>query len=177
MKRTTLVIGGCKSGKSRHALELAERGDFRKIFIATCVPFDEEMKQRVARHRQERDATWKTVDVPIELPEAIWAHDDAKTVLLVDCLTLWINNLLLASEDRQHIDENVEKLIDALYRARGRVILVANEVGAGIVPENRLARLFRDAAGLANQRIAAAADQVVFMVAGIPMTIKGEKAA
>jgi adenosylcobinamide kinase / adenosylcobinamide-phosphate guanylyltransferase len=177
VKKITLVIGGCKSGKSRHALHLAEKGGSRKIFIATCVPFDEELKERIARHREERDGTWKTVDVPIELPEAIRAHDKENAVLLVDCLTLWINNLLLASEDRRHIDENVTKLMAALSVARCPVILVANEVGAGIVPENRLARLFRDAAGVANQRISALADEVIFMVAGIPMTIKGKKDA
>ena len=177
MKKITLMIGGCKSGKSRHALELAEKLNSRRIFIATCIPFDEELKERISRHQQERDETWKTVDVPINLPEAISAHDGNNTVLLVDCLTLWINNLLMASEDQSYVDQNVEKLLQSLSRARCPVILVANEVGAGIVPENRLARLFRDAAGSANQRIAAAADQVIYMVAGIPMTIKGEKDA
>jgi adenosylcobinamide kinase / adenosylcobinamide-phosphate guanylyltransferase len=177
MKKITLVIGGCKSGKSRHALHLAEKGASRKIFFATCVPFDEELKERISRHKEERDGTWKTVDVPVELPEAIGAHDEEGAVLLVDCLTLWINNLLMASEDQRRIDENVTKLMAALSAARCPVILVSNEVGAGIVPENRLARLFRDAAGVANQRIAAQADEVIYMVAGIPMTIKGKKDA
>ena len=175
MKKITLIIGGCKSGKSRHALHLAEKDDSRKIFIATCVPFDEELKERIARHKTERDGSWKTVDAPIELTEAICAYDDEYAVLLVDCLTLWINNLMLTSEDPYHIDENVTKLVAALSAARCPVILVANEVGAGIVPENRLARLFRDAAGVTNQRIAALADEVIYMVAGIPMTIKRGK--
>jgi adenosylcobinamide kinase / adenosylcobinamide-phosphate guanylyltransferase len=177
LKKITLVIGGCKSGKSRLALRLAEKLSARRIFIATCVPFDEELKERVARHKEERDGTWTTVDVPIHLPEAISGHDGKKTVLLVDCLTLWINNLLMASEDQRYIDDAVDKLIEALSAARCPVIMVANEVGAGIVPENRLARLFRDAAGVANQRIAALADEVIYLVAGIPMTIKGGKDA
>jgi adenosylcobinamide kinase / adenosylcobinamide-phosphate guanylyltransferase len=177
LKKITLVIGGCKSGKSRQALQLAGKSNSRRIFIATCVPFDAELKERVARHKEERDGTWTTVDVPIHLPEAISAHDTDNTVLLIDCLTLWINNLLMASEDQGFIDEAVEKLMAALSEARCPVILVANEVGAGIVPENRLARLFRDVAGVANQRIAALADEVIYMVAGIPMIIKGEKDA
>jgi adenosylcobinamide kinase / adenosylcobinamide-phosphate guanylyltransferase len=156
-------------------MNLAQKSNSRKIFIATCVPFDEELKLRVARHKEERDGTWKTVDVPIELPEAILANDGENTVFLVDCLTLWINNLLMISEDQRYIDQNVERLIEALSAATCPVILVANEVGAGIVPENRLARLFRDAAGFTNQRIAALADQVIYMVAGIPMIIKGKK--
>ncbi|MFH0729415.1 MAG: bifunctional adenosylcobinamide kinase/adenosylcobinamide-phosphate guanylyltransferase [Pseudomonadota bacterium] len=175
MKKITLVIGGCKSGKSHHALQLAQKRGSRQIFIATCVPFDDELKERVARHKAQRDGAWKTVDVPIDLPQAISDHDGENTVLLVDCLTLWINNLLMVSEDKHTMDEALTNLILALSGARCPVILVANEVGAGIVPENRLARLFRDAAGVANQRIAAVADRVIYMVAGIPMTIKGEK--
>jgi adenosylcobinamide kinase/adenosylcobinamide-phosphate guanylyltransferase len=174
LKKITLVIGGCKSGKSCHALRLAEESGSRRVFIATCVAFDEELTERVARHKAQRDGTWKTVDVPIDLPEAISGHDGENTVLLIDCLTLWINNLLMVSEDQRAVDEAVTSLIAALSGTRCPVILVANEVGAGIVPENRLARLFRDAAGVANQRVAAAADQVIYMVAGISMTIKGE---
>lgn len=173
MSDITLVIGGCKSGKSRYALELAENYGFRKVFIATCVAFDEEMKQRVDRHRQERADTWQTFDVPELVPEAIFDHAGPGVVLLVDCLTLWINNLLLVSEDASMILSKVDALSLAVKSAPCPVILVSNEVGAGIVPENRLARLFRDVTGTANQRIAAVADRVVCMMAGLPIALKG----
>lgn len=173
MKKITLVIGGCKSGKSRHAVHLADASGLRKVFIATCEPFDAEMRERVARHKAERDAAWISIDIPILLPEALSDHDDAHTVLLVDCLTLWVNNLLMASEEMSTLEEAISKLEVALSGVRGSVILVSNEVGAGIVPENRLARKFRDVAGILNQRIAALSDEVIFMVAGIPLTVKG----
>ncbi|MDX9785906.1 MAG: bifunctional adenosylcobinamide kinase/adenosylcobinamide-phosphate guanylyltransferase [Desulfobacterales bacterium] len=172
MRELILVTGGCKSGKSRHALNLAERFALRKIFIATCNPFDEEMKQRVARHKQERNDSWQTLDVPVRLPEAISDYAKKDTVLLIDCLTLWINNLLLIAEDPDGIHSAVERLIQAANIAPCPVIIVSNEVGAGIVPENRLARLFRDIAGISNQQIAAAADRVICMMAGLPLTLK-----
>ena len=173
MNKKTLVIGGCRSGKSSHALELAEKipAD-KKIFIATGVPFDKEMKQRIKRHQKERSKTWVTVETPIGLPEAINKNSPKADVILVDCLTLWVNNLLLENDDQENIDENIRQLTEVLDRSQCQVILVSNEVGAGIVPENRLARLFRDSAGLANQKVAACSDNVIWMVAGIPVKIK-----
>jgi adenosylcobinamide kinase/adenosylcobinamide-phosphate guanylyltransferase len=173
VKETTLVIGGCKSGKSRHALELAQGYGLGKIFMATCIPMDDEMKDRVARHKAERDGQWLTLDVPMDLPEAIAEHGAEGNVILVDCLTLWITNLLIQPGSTDPVAARVEALVTALARATCPVILVSNEVGAGIVPENRLARQFRDEAGVANQKVAAAVDRVVWMVAGIANVVKG----
>lgn len=175
MKETTLVVGGCKSGKSRHALELAENYGLRKIFMATCIPMDDEMKDRVKKHKAERDELWQTMDVPTDLPEAIAAHGADGHVILVDCLTLWITNLLMRPANAEPVADRVEALVTALAQAACPVVLVSNEVGAGIVPENRLARQFRDEAGLANQKVAAAVDRVVWMVAGIANVVKGRQ--
>jgi len=174
VKKTTFVIGGCRSGKSRYGLELAGRiPGQEKIFIATCVPCDDEMSQRVARHRKERGRTWSTVEEPILLPEAVNENSRKADVILVDCMTLWISNLLLETDDQDKIAEQIDLLTESLEKAQCPVILISNEVGDGIVPENRLARLFRDSAGFANQNVAACSDMVVWMVAGIPVTIKG----
>ncbi len=172
MKEIVLVIGGCRSGKSRYALELSKQvlGD-RKIFIATCVPKDKEMKMRVARHKEERDKSWSTIEVPIRLPETIIEYSQKSDLILVDCLTLWISNLILDNNDLD-MSEAALRLTKSLKNAQCPVIIVSNEVGTGIVPENRLARLFRDAAGIVNQNVAACSDRVIWMVAGIPVTIK-----
>jgi adenosylcobinamide kinase/adenosylcobinamide-phosphate guanylyltransferase len=167
------VIGGCRSGKSRHALETAQAlAGSRKIFMATCIPCDDEMRQRVARHRQERSSAWQTVEAPILLPEAITANGRKADAILVDCLTLWISNLLMQDETPEKIDGQIRSLTAAIGNAGCPVVLVSNEVGAGVVPDNRLARLFRDWVGSVNQTIAAMADKVIWMVAGIPITIK-----
>jgi len=170
-----LITGGCRSGKSRHALELAQqvKGN-HKTFIATCVPQDDEMHQRVERHKAERDPRWQTIEEPVMIADALTKHQASSDVILVDCLTLWMNNLLMASEDFKMLENRIQQLTQALQHAACTVILVSNEVGSGIVPENRLARLFRDAAGLVNQRVAACADKVIWMVAGIPVVIKGK---
>jgi len=172
VKEITLVIGGCKSGKSRHALEIAEGYGLRQLFLATCVPCDEEMEARVARHRKERSDAWEAMEVPLALPEAISDHAAKDRVLLVDCLTLWVTNLLMHRDEEAFVSARVERLVESLLPLPCPVVLVSNEVGCGIVPENRLSRLFRDLAGLANQRVAAVADRVVRMTAGIPVRIK-----
>jgi adenosylcobinamide kinase/adenosylcobinamide-phosphate guanylyltransferase len=163
------VIGGARSGKSRHAQHQAEILDLRRIFVATAQPFDDEMRDRIARHRTERGEGWTTIEAPIDVPGAIIANASPDAVVLVDCLTLWTSNLLLADHD---IGAAREKLVDAIKAARGPVILVANEVGLGIVPDNALARRFRDEAGIINQQVAAVADEVVFLAAGLPMRLK-----
>ena len=173
MNRTTLVIGGCRSGKSRFALELAEQvSEENRIFIATSAPEDDEMKERVARHQRERGDRWTTVEAPVRLPEAIIDYSREGNILLVDCITLWISNLLLETGDEITILEYLQRLIESLAASPCPVIMVSNEVGTGIVPENRLARQFRDIVGAANQRLAACSDRVVWMVAGIPVFIK-----
>lgn len=174
MNPIVLCIGGCRSGKSRYAQELAEslHPDGR-CYIATCVPHDAEMKQRVADHQAQRDATWRLVEAPIGLPEAIVGESGRAKVILADCLTLWMTNLMLDPEETGNIGNRLAELESALTVAQCPVILVSNEVGCGIVPENRLAREFRDRAGQMNQRVAAAAHTVVWTVAGIPVFIKG----
>ena len=172
MKETTLVIGGCRSGKSRHALYLAEQVPGQKIFIATCTPQDKEMEQRVLRHQQQRSSAWNTLEVPVILPEAIHKNGIKGHVILVDCLTLWINNLILDDDKTQNFDNHIQRLTQSINKAECPVILVSNEVGTGIVPENKLARLFRDMTGFANQKVAACVNEVIWMVAGIPVKIK-----
>jgi len=174
MKHVTFILGGCRSGKSRYALEAARKlAAEQRIFIATAVPFDAEMRERVARHQVERGKEWDTVEAPLGLPEAIEAHGrQPEHVILVDCLTLWINNLLLESAESSAAQMKIPQLVEAIQRARCPVILVSNEVGAGIVPENSLARSFRDIVGSMNQAVAACAAKVIWVVAGIPVPIK-----
>ncbi len=170
---TTLVLGGCRSGKSSHALDLAEvASEKNRLYIATCVPYDDEMQDRVHRHQKERDATWKTIETPVEIAGTIMEHSPDSGVILIDCLTLWVTNLLMAEKSEDDIMEEVKRLQSALEKAECPVILVSNEVGAGIVPQNCLARRFRDIAGFVNQKIAKSADCVIFTIAGIPLNIK-----
>lgn len=173
VNKTTLVLGGCRSGKSSHALELAEAlpGD-RRIFIATCVPYDEEMQRRVLNHQKERSNRWEAIEIPIDITTAILDNSDTADVILVDCLTLWISNLMAEEKDDDAVFEDIENLRKALKAVNCPVILVSNEVGSGIVPENALARHYRDLTGYANRQVAAAADRVIWTVAGIPVTIK-----
>ena len=174
MTEVTFVLGGCRSGKSSHALALAaDRIGAENCFIATCVPYDDEMQDRVRRHQQERGKDWRTVDAPLELSEAVEKHAETADVMIVDCLTLWMNNLIMEDLSDEAVFEKVEALKSALEKVQCPVFLVSNEVGTGIVPENRLARRFRDLTGFANQRVAVFADQVIWMVAGIPVRIKG----
>jgi adenosylcobinamide kinase / adenosylcobinamide-phosphate guanylyltransferase len=174
LKKKIFVLGGCRSGKSSYALETAQKfSGNKKVFIATCVPRDDEMKLRVARHQQERSRHWHTVEAPLHLPQAIVEAGGKASVLLVDCLTLWINNLLMENYDSEHILDQVQSLTRAVSSATLPVVLVSNEVGSGIVPDNKLARLYRDLVGSTNQGVAACADQVIWTVAGIPVIIKG----
>lgn len=163
------VLGGARSGKSRYAQGRAEAAGGNPVFIATAEAFDDEMRDRITRHRADRDSRWHTVEAPRELAAAIEALNDKGSVVLVDCLTLWVSNLLLADAD---IPLAGRQLCDAIARFDGTLILVANEVGLGIVPDNALARAFRDAAGQLNQSVAATAQQVVLLTAGLPLTLK-----
>jgi adenosylcobinamide kinase / adenosylcobinamide-phosphate guanylyltransferase len=162
MARVTLVLGGARSGKSAWAENALKGG----TYIATAEALDHEMADRIRRHRHRRGPAWSTVEAPIELPDAI---EEARRPLLVDCLTLWLSNLMQAGRD---VDAETGRLCAALGAGPGPVVVVANEVGLGIVPDNPLARAFRDHAGRVNQRVAAVADRVVLMVAGIPMVVK-----
>jgi len=169
MGRAILVLGGARSGKSSFAESLGCAQPGPHTYLATAQPFDEEMTRRIARHRAERAACWQTVECPFELPRAITAHDSPHGVILVDCLTLWLTNLLLGGHDliaaRTH-------LAAALLEASGTIVLVSNEVGQGIVPENALARRFRDEAGWLNQHLARVAEAVWWVTAGLPRQLK-----
>ena len=164
--RMTLVLGGARSGKSAYAERLIEACPGPWLYLATAQAYDDEMRARIAEHRARRGAEWHTLDVPTALPEAVAASTGPT---LVDCLTLWVTNLLLTGAD---LDAASEALARACAAAAGPLVLVANEVGLGIVPDNALARRFRDAAGRLHQRLARDADRVVLTVAGLPLTVK-----
>ncbi len=165
-----LITGGARSGKSLHAERrvLASASTGRPLYIATAEERDEEMADRIAAHRARRGPRWETVAAPVDLSGAI-ARGAGKGPILVDCLTIWASNLMLAGHDWR---EAAERLCGVLRAARDPVVLVTNEVGMGIVPDNVLARRFRDAAGTINQMVAATADEVEFVVAGLPMKVK-----
>lgn len=164
-----LVLGGARSGKSAYAESLAEKWMGPRIFIATAQAHDEEMAARIKAHRERRGEGWTTVGALLDLPGALRdaAHKD--TFVLIDCLTLWLTNVMLAELDCYSV---VSELIEVLSNAPGTIVLVSNEVGSGIVPDNELARRFRDVAGQTNQRVAQAADGVVLVTAGLPMVLK-----
>jgi adenosylcobinamide kinase / adenosylcobinamide-phosphate guanylyltransferase len=165
----TLVLGGARSGKSRYAESLIAALPPPWIYVATAQACDAEMAQRIAQHRARRAAAWRTLEAPDDLVSAIGAPP-ASAPLLVDCLTLWLSNRMLADAG---IDAEISAVEAALAARMGPVVLVSNEVGCGIVPENALARRFRDLQGALNQRLAARADCVVLLVAGTPLVVKG----
>lgn len=191
--KTLLVLGGARSGKSRHAQAMAEQaaeqaaaqaapqaapqaaaqaaaqgGDL--VYVATAQAFDDEMVDRIVRHRADRDARWRTVEAPIALSEALADADGVASVIVVDCLTLWMTNLLLGDHD---IEARTVDLLAVIARMQGRAVFVSNEVGMGIVPDNALARRFRDEAGRLHQRLAAQVDSVDMVFAGLVQRWKG----
>ena len=171
---SVLILGGAKSGKSSYAQALAESWSGRLVYVATAQAHDQEMTQRIARHQADRGEAWSTLEEPLALEEALRQADAPGTVFLVDCLTLWLSNLVLAAElDDAQVVERGEALARLLPSLEARIILVANEVGLGIVPENALARRWRDLAGSLNQRLARACDAVLLITAGLPLALKG----
>jgi adenosylcobinamide kinase / adenosylcobinamide-phosphate guanylyltransferase len=167
--RRTLVLGGARSGKSRYAEGLIAALPPPWIYIATAQGRDAEMAERIAHHRTRRGSAWQTIDAPHDLASALSTAPCASP-LLVDCVTLWLSNRMLADAD---VDREIRGLEAALDCRAGPVVLVSNEVGSGIVPDNALARRFRDLQGQLNQRLAARADRVVLVVAGLPLIVKG----
>jgi len=167
----TLILGGARSGKSRHAEHLAHASGLKVCYIATAEIWDAEMAARIAQHQSDRPSHWRTLEVPLELAQAMQTHAAADTCLLIDCLTLWLTNLMLA-DDPDLLVRETQALLELLPTLPGTIILVSNEVGLGIVPDNALARRFRDEAGRLNQRIAAVCEQVFFIAAGLPLTLK-----
>ena len=167
MSRITLVLGGARSGKSRFAENLARQHGGPRTYIATAEPFDDEMRQRIARHRDQRAGDgWQTLEAPLD-PAAVLPREG---LVLLDCVTVWLGNLMHHGRD---LKAEVAKLCAALEACPAEVILVSNEVGLSIVPENAMARRFRDEQGLANQALAAISDNVYFIAAGLPLKLKG----
>ena len=165
----TFILGGAASGKSAFAEGLIISSGLPRTYIATAQPFDEEMRQKIAAHRARRDAHWTTVDAPYD-PATVLRIQDAGHVVLLDCVTLWLTNVMLADQD---LDTACDALLAALTACPCPVVVVSNEVGMGIVPDNALSRRFRAGQGRINQRLAAQADTVVAVIAGLPLTLKG----
>lgn len=189
-KHLTLILGGARSGKSSYAQALAEQRAslFGKnlaaqecpvLFVATALPFDDEMRARIAKHQSERPAGWQTLESPQEVGNAIQKYPESPRIILLDCLTLLANNVILALPDAENaaaaqdaLDMEIDRLLEAYAQSSAEWIVVSNEVGLGLVPAYPLGRVYRDVLGRANQRVAQVADRVLFMVAGIPMTVK-----
>ncbi|WP_421723806.1 bifunctional adenosylcobinamide kinase/adenosylcobinamide-phosphate guanylyltransferase [Bauldia sp.] len=169
-----LVVGGRRSGKSRYAEEQALLSGLAPVYLATAEAGDAEMAARIAVHRQRRGDDWMTVEAPLEMPTVLSAAATSDRIVLVDCLTLWLANIMEAERD---VESESEALVSALDAAAGPVILVSNEVGSGIVPVNALARRYADAQGILNQKVAATVDRVVTMIAGIPLQLKPNQQA
>ncbi len=176
--RIVYVSGGCRSGKSAYAQELAESLPGHKAYVATCPVIDSEMDERIVRHQKDREGrNWQTIEAPVDLAGALKDAGDYD-VLLVDCLTLWINNLLYEAEQREEdLDEDGVRskcldLVSACCRPHQTIIFVSNELGMGLVPADSVSRRYRDLVGRCNQMIAEAADDAVFMVSGLPLTLK-----
>lgn len=165
------VLGGARSGKSVFAENLATESGMERHYVATGRAYDDEMRVRIAAHRQQRGQGWHTHEEPLDLVDKLLELDQPGRVVLVDCLTLWVTNLMMEAEDT--IDEQAARLAAHVAGARARLIIVSNEVGLGIVPENAMARAFRDHAGRLHQKVAAAAGEVFFIAAGLPLRMKG----
>ncbi len=175
MTRHCLVLGGARSGKTAFAERLALHAGARPVYLATATTLDEEMRERVRSHQASRGQRFTTMEEPTELSRAILRAGAQHDVILVDCLTLWITNLLVANED---VSTAVSELCATLIEFRqAKVVLVSNEVGLGIVPDNAMARTFRDLAGSAHQRLAEICEDVYFVAAGLPLTMKGDAPA
>ncbi len=167
---STFILGGARSGKSRRALQLAESLNTQRVFVATAEPLDDEMKARILHHKSERRFGWDTIEASLELVAALSRDDVPDKVCVVDCLTLWLSNLMHHERD---VDLETERLCAHLNEHTGSIILVSNEVGLGLVPETPLGRVFRDAQGRLNQRVADVCDTVEFVAAGLPIKLKG----
>jgi adenosyl cobinamide kinase/adenosyl cobinamide phosphate guanylyltransferase len=169
-KEIILITGGARCGKSRMALRLAPAHP-AKFFLATAEPLDEEMRQRIRRHRLERGREWTTIEEPVSIANVL--QDRSGETAVIDCITLWISNLLMRSLDPKEIEARIHALTETLLSRDNTTIIVTNEVGMGIVPAHPSARLFRDLTGHANQRLADIADRVILMVSGLPLFLKG----
>jgi adenosylcobinamide kinase/adenosylcobinamide-phosphate guanylyltransferase len=170
MASSTLILGGARSGKSRYAENLVTASGLERHYIATGRAWDEEMRDRIDQHKADRGDLWTTHEEPLDLVGCLAANDGEGRAILVDCLTLWVTNLMM---DERDMAAEFAALAAYLPLAKARLVIVSNEVGLGIVPENRMARDFRDHAGRLHQMIAAAAADVYFIAAGLPLKMKG----
>ena len=181
-KELVLILGGARSGKSTFALSLADGAEGRVVFVATAQPGDEEMRERIARHRRERPERWRTIEAPIGVGEAIRSGAADAEVVVLDCLSFLVANVMGEGSDaspgvQKEVEAEVEGLLRAFEQGNATFILVSNEVGMGVVPAYASGRLFRDVLGLANQRLARAADRVYWMVASMPIEVKASGVA
>ncbi|MDH3326865.1 MAG: bifunctional adenosylcobinamide kinase/adenosylcobinamide-phosphate guanylyltransferase [Gammaproteobacteria bacterium] len=167
------IIGGMRSGKSRLAEQLAKDSGKNIIYVATSVANDKEMQARVIKHQQYRPEDWQTIEEPIKLAEVLQHNSRGDNYILVDCLTLWLTNLLM-SQSKSILESEIEQLINVLPKLPGEIIFVSNETGLGVIPMGELTRRFCDEAGLLHQKIAKICDRVIFTVAGLPHVIKGK---
>lgn len=172
MRKITFIVGGARSGKSQFAIKLAKEKTKKVAFIAACQPLDEEMKKRIMLHKKARPAYWQTFEEPRDIVSLLGKIGDKFELILIDCLTLLLSNLILKNFKEKSIEAEVNQILSALKKIKAKSIIISNEVGLGIVPENKLARDFRDIAGRINQLVAAKSDEVFFMTAGIPLKIK-----
>lgn len=173
--RFVLILGGARSGKSSFAMGLAEKGKGKKIYLATAEALDDEMRERIEKHKKERPPSWKTVEEPEHIPKALRELRTECNVVVLDCITLWLSNLLHSGYDEKKVWEKIKEFQSVVKENDTMLLAVSNEVGLGIVPDNPLARRFRDLAGKVNQKLAEAADEVYFLVSGIPQKIKSSK--
>ncbi len=169
--RIVFITGGARSGKSSYALDLANTAQ-KKAFIATAQPIDSEMRTRIEKHREERGDSFHTIEEPWDIAGAIHSLDEKTEVVVIDCITVWLGNLMHRYGAETETSPEISSLIESLKRPQLDIIVVSNELGMGIVPENEMARRFRDLAGHINMEIARIADKVVFMVSGIPTVVK-----
>ncbi len=168
---TTFILGGARSGKSGYGEQLVLNTKLHPVYIATAQARDDEMRARIAEHKNRRDANWTTIEEPLALCEVLSTHSTPANALLVDCLTLWLSNLMMAGKD---IEEETARLVDLIPELAGPVVFVSNEIGMGLVPETAVGRTFRDHQGRLNQRVAHVADSVQFIAAGYPLILKPE---
>ena len=170
-KGRILVLGGARSGKSRMAEQIVEASGLARFYLATAEAGDEEMRQRIAEHRARRGADWQTLETPFDLETTLCDTARPDHAVLVDCLTLWLSNILLAKAD---VEERIAALVSTLKTLPGLITLVSNEVGLGLVPDNALGRSFRDVQGRLNQSVAETCETVIFVAAGLPLVLKGK---
>ncbi len=172
--RVTFIVGGARSGKSWLSQKLGESVPGKRLFIATAQPLDDEMEKRIESHKVSRGKNWKTAEEPVAISKVVSENEKEYGLILIDCLTVWVSNLLERfDQDEKKILEEVKRLAEAIKESGGRFIIVSNEVGMGIVPENKMARQFRELLGIVNQRMAELSDRVILMVSGVSMVLKG----